>query len=70
MLYYAKKDKQGRSCRRSLAGSDYYFKDGDIFGESFDDITVIKGIVKYGKWMKTLEEFEALQKIAMEDYSI
>ena len=70
MIYYDKKDGMGRSCRRVFSGSDYYFKDGDNFGESFDDINLVKGVVKYGKYMKTEEEFLVIQKIAMEDYSI
>ena len=70
MTYFSTRDNMGRSCRQVWSGMDYYFMENNIWGCSFDDASMIKGIVKYGKWMQSEDEFDALQATAMEDYSI
>lgn len=70
MVYEMKTSAMGRPTRRIYSGCDYYFKDGDEFGQSFDDIKNTRGVVKNGKWMPTEAEFDAIMNIAMKDYNI
>lgn len=69
MLYENRNDRQGRPCRFVMSGKDYYFKDGDLFGVSFDDESKTRGIVKRGKWM-TDEAFETIRVRAFEDFRL
>ena len=70
MVYEKKTDKQGRPTRIVFSGCDFYFKDGNSFGQSFDDISKVRGVVKHGKWMNTEAEFDDIMAVAMEDYKI
>ena len=70
MTYFNQKDQIGQSLRQIWTGMDYYFMKDNIWGCSFEDVSIVKGIVKYGKWMKSEKEFNDMQAIAMEDYSI
>ena len=69
ILYEDWNDLQGRPRRFVMSGSDYYFKDEDLFGHSFDDETKTRGTVKRGKWL-TDEAYEAIRLKAMEEYSL
>lgn len=70
MVYYDKKDGQGRSCRTVFCGDDKYWKNReDEFGTSFEDIIKEGDIVKHGKWTND-EGFERTRLKAMKDYSI
>lgn len=69
MLYENWNDSMGRPRRFMMDGSDYYFKDGDTFGQSFDDETKTRGSVKFGKWL-TDEAYETIRLRAFEDYTI
>lgn len=68
-LFETTRDRQGRPTRYIMNGSDYYFKDGEIFGHSFDDITKARGSIKFGKYL-TDEAFELIRRFAVEDYSV
>jgi len=73
MLYFDWKDSQGRPRRQIFSGCDYYFCDGNWtvpsnWADSFTDFSVVKGICKYGKWMKTEEEYEVVRQKAFNDY--
>lgn len=70
VVYEMKIDGQGRPTRIVFSGCDYYFKDGDVFGQSFDDVSLVRGVVKYGKLMNTEAAFNKLMNVAMEDYNI
>lgn len=68
-LYEATSDAQGRPTRYVFSGSDYYFKDGDMFGDSFNDRTKVKGSVKYGLYLSD-EDFDLIRISAFKDYSL
>lgn len=71
LLVYEKKiDRQNRPTRIAFSGCDFYFKDGDSFGQSFDDVSKVRGVVKRGKWASTEVEFDKIMAVAMEDYNI
>ena len=70
MVYETTTDGQGRPTRRVFSGCDYYFKDGEDFGQSFDDVNLVRGEAKRGKWMNTEAAFDKLLNVAMEDYRI
>lgn len=70
MVYYDKKDGQGRSCRIVFCGDDLYWKnDKDEFGTSFEDTVKVGDVVKFGKKMDS-KDYELMRMKAMEDYSI
>lgn len=70
MVYEKKTDGQNRPTRIVFSGCDYYFKDGNKFGQSFDDVSKVRGVVKHGRWMKTEAKFNKIMAVAMKDYSI
>jgi len=73
MIYFDWKDSQGKLRKQMFCGSDYYFCDGDWtvpsnWADSFTDFSVVRGVCKYGKWMKTEEEYEVIRQKALNDY--
>ncbi len=67
MLYLNKLDSSGRHCRHRMCGFDFYFKDEEGFGYSFDDSSFVRGEVVYGKWT-TYENYNKLFNIAIKDF--
>jgi len=70
LIFFEKNDGMGRPTRQMMSGADFYFWDGREWRQSFDDPSVVSGIVFYGKWMRTEEEFEVIRMKAVEDYNI
>lgn len=68
MVYEINSDSRDRPTRRVYSGCDFYFKDGDNFGQS-NDIKLVIGDFKYGGWMNE-DTFNKLMSVAMEDYKI
>lgn len=68
VFYFDKKDGLGRPTRRIMSGNDYYSLDEDEnFYESFDDISKVKGHVKYGKWTND-DNIKKIIKESADDY--
>ena len=68
MLYEQRRDSRGRCYRFVMSGSDYYYKDSESFGFSFDDRAQATGSVKFGKYISD-EAFESIRLLAMEDFN-
>jgi|SRR3989338_3698279 len=68
VFYFEENDGLRRPYRRMMQGNDYYALDetGEIT-ESFDDITKVRGAVKYGKWTDW-DNIVRLAKEAIDDY--
>ena len=58
-----------RPRRFIFSGDDYYFKDGEIFGSSFDDITKVRGSIKFGKFLSD-DDFSRIRLKAEVDFNI
>jgi len=69
ILYYPRKDRLGRPTRSLMSGADYYFRTSHGFSKSFDDFSLVIGVVKFGKWT-TDENFESILEKAINDYDI
>ena len=69
VLYEGEDDALGRPRRFIFSGDDYYFKDGEIFGSSFNDIANTRGSVKFGKLLND-RRFAFIGARANRDYNI
>lgn len=68
VLYFDENDALGRPTRRYMRGQDYYaMDDSENLSESFDDITKVKGVVKYGKYT-TEEKITKIEAESFNDY--
>ncbi|MCR4342578.1 MAG: hypothetical protein NUV40_01580 [Patescibacteria group bacterium] len=68
VFYFDENDGLGRPARRYMRGQDFYAMDGEEnLSESFDDITKIKGEVKYGKYT-TDENISKIEVESLGDY--
>lgn len=68
VFYFEENDGLGRPTRRSMSADDYYSMDElENLYQSFDDITKVKGAVKFGKFT-TMENLVRIEKEAVDDY--
>lgn len=68
VFYFDEKDGLGRPMRRMMSADDYYSMDEfENLYQSFDDITKVSGMVKFGKFT-TMENLVRIEKEAVEDY--
>lgn len=66
VLFTADQTANGSHYKTIVSMVDYYWKDGDAFGYSFDDRRVCKGAIKYGAWLSN-EGFRAVSDRALQD---
>ena len=68
MFYFDENDGMGRPTRKYMRGEDFYAMDEtENLSEHFDDITKVKGVVKYGKYT-TNENITKLEVESFDDY--
>lgn len=68
MFYFPENDALGRPTRLYARGNDFYALTPEMeFTTDFDDISKVKGHIKYGKWT-TWENHERISNEAINDY--